>query len=178
MTSSTAETRVVPPPPGTYAIDVSRSTVAFTARHLFGLGGVAGSFALREASVTIGDPESASTFSAVIDARSFTSGSARRDSEVLSPKYLDAAAHPDIVVSGTSASLQGDDWLVRGSVRAHGVDAPLELAVDRLEVRDGVLVMHGTATIDRYAHGVTAGKGLAGRHLKVTIEAVAEAQHT
>ena len=34
------------PTPGTYAIAPTRSTVNFTTRHLFGLAGVAGTFAL------------------------------------------------------------------------------------------------------------------------------------
>src|SRR5262249_25574256 len=49
-----------PPQPGHYEIDPSQSRVTFTTRHLFGLGRVKGSFAIRRGSADVADPVAAS----------------------------------------------------------------------------------------------------------------------
>ena len=41
---------------GHYEIDVSRSRVTFRTRHMFGLGSVRGTFAIRSGSVDIAEP--------------------------------------------------------------------------------------------------------------------------
>lgn len=62
---------------------------------------------------------------------------------------------------------------MRGTLTARGVPAPLELTIiDITEDRDTVTV-HATATVDRFAHGLTKGKGLAARHLQLQVTAVA-----
>ena len=48
------------PAPGTYRIDAARSAIAFTARHLLGLGAVHGAFTLREGDIHVADPVSES----------------------------------------------------------------------------------------------------------------------
>ena len=161
------------PPTGTYLIDPARSVVAVTTRHLFGLGGVSATFTLREGTLVITDPPSASTATAVIDAGSFTSGNSKRDQDVGSAKYLDAASHPDITFSSGSLEQDGDRWILRGTVTAHGTPAPAELTVTEIAFDGNDLALHGATSIDRYAHGVVAGKGMAGRHLAIELHVVA-----
>ncbi|MBM7774973.1 polyisoprenoid-binding protein YceI [Actinokineospora baliensis] len=48
-------------PPGTYAIDPSRSAVRFRTRHVFGLLPVTGSFPLTEGRVTVAESAAGST---------------------------------------------------------------------------------------------------------------------
>ena len=159
---------------GDYLVDPDRSTVSFTTRHMFGLGGVAGTFRIREALLVVGDPVHTTTLHAVLDATSFTTASAKRDVHVNSAKFLDTAVYPDITVVGTSIGQRNGRWVAEGTVNAHGVSAPLELVLTDLEhEKTGDLRVHATARIDRYAHGVTAAKGMAGRWLDVTLEAVA-----
>lgn len=62
-------------------------------------------------------------------------------------------------------------WVVIGTVMAHGVAAPARLSVHELRDNGGELTARATTRIDRYAHLVTAGKGLAARWLTVEITA-------
>ena len=49
-------TTVSIPPAGTYKVDPGASSVTFATRHMFGLGGVTGSFKLLSGEITIADP--------------------------------------------------------------------------------------------------------------------------
>jgi polyisoprenoid-binding protein YceI len=71
MPDTTSAAAVQIPAAGTYQLDPAASTVRFATRHLFGLGTVKGTFRLISGQVTIADPVTSSTASAVIDAASF-----------------------------------------------------------------------------------------------------------
>jgi polyisoprenoid-binding protein YceI len=173
MTASTIATAPAPTPTvGHYRIDPVRSTVRFSTRHLFGLGPVSGTVSLREADFTVTEPLSA-TVHAVLDAASFDTGNPRRDRDVRSAKYLDVTAYPDITFSSQQVRLQEGKWVAVGTLTAHGVAAPVDLTLDELRRDDGELILRASARIDRYAHQVTAGKGLAARWLTVEVTAVA-----
>lgn len=162
------------PPPGDYVINTSRSTVELATRHMFGTGKVAATFQVREASLTITDPVTASQLHAVIDAASFASDKPKRDEHVSGPKFLHTEQHPDITVDATSARLQDGAWTVPATVTARGVSAPATLTVQRANTdNDGQLTLVATVRVDRYAHGITAAKGMAGRWMDLTVTAVA-----
>ena len=173
MTTPTSASSTQAPAAGRYEVDPARSTVNFTTRHLFGLGGVAGTFRLREAELVVGEPVATTALRAVLDAGSFDTSTPKRDTVVTSPKFLDIDTHPDITVTGTGLEQREGRWVATGTVLACGVEAPLELVVQELQERDGQLTVRATTRIDRYAHGLTKGKGMAGRWLDVTLDAVA-----
>ena len=81
------------PQPGHYDIDPDRSRVTFATRHLFGLGRVKGSLAVRGGTADVADPVAASAIYAEIETASFHTKSRQRDRSVLSP-LLDPAGHP------------------------------------------------------------------------------------
>ena len=110
----------------------------------------------------------------MLDAASFETGNPRRDTDVRSATYLDVTAYPDITFSSQRVRLSEAKWVAVGTVTAHGVAAPVDLTLD--EVRhsdDGELILRASAKIDRDAHGVTAGKGMAARWLTVEVTAIA-----
>ena len=157
------------PTPGRYDIDVPRSEITFVTKHMFGTGTVRGSFRLRGGTVTIAEPLTGSRVDAVADATSFDTGNKNRDRQVLSKTLLDPATHPDIAFTSTGAAPDATGaWALQGQLTAHGVRAPLTFTVTKAEVADDEIVVEATATVDRYAHGVTKLKGLAGRHLQLT----------
>src|SRR5215831_13695793 len=82
------------PPAGRYRIDPRRSTIAITTRHLFGLGRVRATLALRDGRIQVNDPVAGSAVRASAVAVSFRSGNDTRDAAVLSPRLLDAATYP------------------------------------------------------------------------------------
>ena len=161
------------PAAGRYQVDPARSSATFTTRHLFGLGKVTGSLALLDGQVTVAADPAASTVQATLASDSFQSASAGRDEVVKSPGFLDAGSHPHLTFASSSLVQDGPGWLVRGTLTVRGVAAPLELTVTEiLEDHDEVAV-RATATVDRYAHGLTKAKGLAARRLQLQLTAVA-----
>jgi hypothetical protein len=61
-------------------------------------------------------------------------------------------------------------WL-RGQITARGTSAPAELTITKATASEDVLQIRATTRVDRYAHGLTKAKGLAGRHLDMEITA-------
>src|SRR5258708_36770188 len=70
MTDTTPAAAVQIPAAGIYQLDPAASTVTFATRHMFGLAPVKGTFRLVSGQITIADPVTSSTVSAVIDAPS------------------------------------------------------------------------------------------------------------
>ena len=162
---------------GSYRIDPTRSTVAFTTRHLFGLAGVQGTVALHPGQIRVARPVEQSSVTAVLAADSFTTGNSRRDADVRSAKFLDAAAHPDITFASDRLQQVGGTWTVSGTLCAHGISQPIDLLVDRVRCRGGEMSLRVRARIDRYAFGVTGARGMAARHLDLQLQVVAHAEN-
>jgi polyisoprenoid-binding protein YceI len=137
---------------------------------MLGLGRVSGTLRVRKADLTMADSLSSSTLHVVLDAASFNTGNPKRDTAVRSAKYLDVAAFPDITFDSQEIRREDMKWVVIGTVTAHGVASPADLSVDEIRDNAGELTIRATK-IDRYAHHVTAGKGLAARWLTVEITA-------
>ena len=151
---------------GRYEIDTRSSTVRFRTRHLFGLGPVRGSFAIRAGTVDIAEPLAGSRIRAEIDAASFRTGNAARDAAVRSARFLDAGTHPDM----TFASEWTDGSTLTGTLTVRGVTRPVTLSVEQSTVAPESFTVRAAARIDRTEFGVTASRGLAGRYLDLTLE--------
>ena len=171
MSDTTPATAVQIPPAGTYQLDPAASTVAFTTRHMFGLGPVKGTFRLVSGQISIAEPVTSSTVSAVIDAASFATGNPRRDQDVKSARFLHVREHPQITFRSTELVRDGEVWRLRGQLTALGATAPAELAITEATASQDVLLIRATTRVDRYAHGLTNAKGMAGRHLNLEITA-------
>ncbi|PXY22607.1 YceI family protein [Prauserella muralis] len=177
MTSSTPATppaAVRIPAEGRYRLDPARSTVSFTTRHMFGLGKVRGTFALREGHVDVADPVEGSSARAVVAATAFDTGNATRDTTVRSGQYLDAENHPDIVFVSTGLTDQDGVWVLRGSLTVRGSSRPVEVHLRRAAAEGERLRLLASSRIDRYDFGITAMKGMTGRYLDVVLDLVAE----
>ena len=171
MPDTTSAAAVQIPAAGTYQLDPAASTVTFATRHLFGLGAVKGTFRLISGQITIADPLTSSTASAVIDAASFATGNPRRDQDVKSARLLHVTDHPQITFRSTELVQDGAAWRLRGQITARGTSAPAELTITEAAASEDVLQIRATTRVDRYAHGLTKAKGLAGRHLDMEITA-------
>ena len=163
-------------PVGRYHLDPTRTIIWFKTRHLFGLGAVIGTFRLRDAELNIAEPATASTLHVIVDAASFETGTPRRDADVRSTRYLDTTSYPDITFTCHDLHWQAHRWVAAGTVTAHGATAPVDVTLIDLTQEGGNLSMRASARIDRYAHQVTTGKGMAARWLAVEITALARPQ--
>ncbi|MFD9905390.1 YceI family protein [Streptomyces sp. NPDC059063] len=152
---------------GHYTIDTSRSSIAFAARHFFGLLPVRGTFGIRAGTIEVAEPLSGSSMRVEVDAGSLSSGNEHRDTEVRSAKFLDTDRHPLI----TFVSEQVDTTAVSGTLTACGVERPVSLSIVRCEVTEETFTVRATARVDRTDFGITAARGMAGRVLDLTLEA-------
>jgi len=159
------------PAAGTYQLDPETSSIGFATRHMFGLGGVTGTFRVTSGEITIADPVTSSSASAVIDAASFRSGNDARDKDVKSANFLHAGEHPQITFTSTDVARDDDRWLVRGQITVRGTSAPAELDITEVRTDESGFFVKATTRIDRYAHGLLKKKGLAARYLDLTISA-------
>jgi polyisoprenoid-binding protein YceI len=149
--------------PGTYRLDPDRCTVQFRTAHAFGLGPVHGTFAVREGVIVIGDQPRVTVS---LDPASFTTDNPRRDKQIRSKAFLDVLRYPSMSFASTDVS----GLVVSGTLTAHGTAAPVTLTVTAVSSRPGGLRCRATTRIDRYASGVTTGRGLIGRYLDVELD--------
>ncbi len=170
MTAPTTSTVEIPAA-GTYRVEPSTSTIGFSAKHLFGNGTVKGSFAVTSGEIVVTEPVTASQVSASASAQSFESANPKRDAQVKSASFLHAEANPEITFRSTELLEQGGQWVLRGEITARGTSAPVELTVVESRADASGLTLRATGTVDRYAHGITKMKGMAGRYLAVDISA-------
>ena len=73
------------PPPGSYTLDPEQTAIHANVKAMFGLFTVRGTFRLRSGQVSITADPGASGVRASIEAGSFASGNATRDTDVISP---------------------------------------------------------------------------------------------
>jgi polyisoprenoid-binding protein YceI len=156
------------PPLGHYDIDISRSLITFSTRHLFGLGPVRGSFGIRSGSVDIAEPLTESAIRAEIDTASFHTRNPQRDHRVRSARFLDARHFP--AISFTDGQIGADGATINGTLTVRNQARPVTLTLGAVEA-DGQSFMASAATrIDRTYFGVTASPGLAGRYLDLSLQ--------
>ncbi|WP_116046009.1 YceI family protein [Amycolatopsis palatopharyngis] len=163
------------PLPGRYEIDTSRSVITFAGRHLFGLLPVRGSFRIRNGTVDVAAEAPGSAVRVEVDAESFHTGNERRDTDVRSARFLDTGRFP---LLSFESELVGETT-VTGALTACGTTRRIVLSVGELDALRDTFTARATARVDRTEFGVTAARGLAGRHLNLMLEirAVRETTH-
>jgi polyisoprenoid-binding protein YceI len=160
------------PAAGTWRLDPERTSVRADVRAMFGLLTVRGKFRLIAGDVTIAEDPARSTVQAAIDAGSYASGNAKRDSDVTSAGLLDTAAHPEITFNAGQARQEAESWVVPGSLCVHGTTHPVDVQVTGARMEDGNARFTAVAHLDRTDFGITKKKGMVGRTVHVTIDAV------
>jgi polyisoprenoid-binding protein YceI len=161
------------PASGSYTIDPERTSVHFATRHMFGLGGVTGTFDVKSGRFTVGDSPSTGVVSVDVSASSISTGSAMRDKQVRAKTFLHTEYFPAISFRSMAVERVADDWVISGLLTVKGDEAPLELTITNVEPVGSAFRFTAQARVDRYAHGVTAMKGMAGRFIDLSITAVA-----
>jgi polyisoprenoid-binding protein YceI len=160
------------PAPGTYALDPERTTIRCDCKAMFGLMTVHGTFQLNSAEVSIGADPAQSTVQASVAAGSFNSGMGTRDADVVSATLLDAKAYPEITFTGAGVRQEGANWVLTGSVTAHGTTQPAEVRVTDAHMEDGTARFRATTRLDRTSFGITKKKAMVGRTVDLVIDAV------
>lgn len=167
QTSSSAPTA---PSPGTYRLDAEATSITFATRHLFGLSAVQGTFAVDFGEVTVADNPEESVVVVTVATSSTATGTPKRDEKVLSAQFLDAATQPTLSFRSTGLAHRDGHLVVSGDLKVKGTTGPVELMVDQVSGVGGGLQATASLRIDRYAFGVTAMKGIAGRYLDLVLD--------
>jgi polyisoprenoid-binding protein YceI len=161
---------------GTYRIDPARSRLRFTIKETFGLMTTRGTFTIRDGTVKItADPASCEA-AATIDAASFKTDKAKRDSTVVSKSFLDATNYPTIRFDSVAVERDGAGWVVRGQITVRGEASPVRLTIGRAAATVDGCRFTATARVDRHATPVRAARGMIARHLAVELDVYAIAR--
>jgi polyisoprenoid-binding protein YceI len=175
------------PVAGTYALDVSHSSVDFSVRHLM-VSRTKGRFADFTGTVTIAEDPLASAVEVEIAVASVDTRDETRDGHLRSADFFDADTHPTITYRSTKVTPAGAGrWAVDGELTVRGVtqNVPLQVSFEG-GARDpwgGARIGFTAHTeLDREAFGLTwnqaleAGGVVVGKQVKIDIEAEAVQQ--
>ena len=155
--------------------DPAYTTVEFVVRNLW--YNVKGRFRAIEGEIVLDEGDiSRSSVIATIKAKSIDTGNQRRDAHLVSADFLDVEKFPNIEFKSTSVARGKDrDSLdLEGTLTVRDKSVPIALAVnemDRSRSPNGEEFVYYSATteLDRLACGISYGRGLIGRRLKITI---------
>jgi polyisoprenoid-binding protein YceI len=161
------------PKPGRYTISPAHSTVTIRTRHMFGLGAVRATLALRDGRILVTRQPEASHVQARFAVPSFASGNEARDAAVLSPKLLNAESYPSLAFISTELVNEHGQWSLRGELEVRGVTRQVEARIDALVSDGATLRANARVNIDRYDFGITAYRGLAARTLAIELSVIA-----
>jgi polyisoprenoid-binding protein YceI len=110
---------------GTWILDPERSSVEFSAPLLYGvIGRVKGGFGLYRGTL---DLDARPAIELTIDAASIDTGNAKRDDHLRSADFFDVDEHPEVRFESEMVALDGEELRVRGTLRAAGGSAPLDV---------------------------------------------------
>lgn len=144
-----------------FEIDKSHSTVGFKVRHL-GIANVTGTFSDYMARVEL-DPNDLSSMAvaARINVESVDTGDERRDADLRSDNFFDAAQHPQIRFQSTGVTeVNGNAFKLAGDLTIRGVTKPVVLDGELIGVVPGPMGkqrvgIEARTTIDRRDFGLT-----------------------
>jgi polyisoprenoid-binding protein YceI len=172
------------PVPGTYALDVSHSSVGFSVRHLM-VSKTKGRFDDFQGTITIAEDPLASSVEVDLTVSSVDTRDETRDGHLRSADFFDAETYPTITYRSTKVTPAGKGrWTVDGDLTVRGTTHPVPLEVTfEGGARDpwgGARIGFTARTeLDREAFGLTwnqaleTGGVLVGKQVRIDIEAEA-----
>jgi polyisoprenoid-binding protein YceI len=151
---------------GSYTLDPSTTEIVIAARGAFGLP-VQAAVDVAAATADVGLEPTGSQVQLVVDMASFRSGNARRDKDIRH-RFFRVADHPTLTFTGTELHPAEDgSWLLAGQL-TYRATCDVTVTLSSVEVDGDGLRAQGTARVDRYACGVTKGRGIVGRWVEIT----------
>lgn len=115
--------------PGTYDIDASHTTAAFSVRHA-GIAKVRGTIGVSSGTITVGEDLESSSVTAELDATSVNTGDAGRDGHLQSADFWHAEENPTWSFASTDIRPDGDGYVISGDLTINGVTKGVELETE------------------------------------------------
>jgi polyisoprenoid-binding protein YceI len=161
----------------TWQIDPNHTAAQFSVRHL-GISTVRGAFTKVSGSVTYDPANPGKTvIDVTIDANSVDTRVERRDNDLRSPNFFDAAKFPTLTFKSKHTEANGAGRLkVTGDLTIHGVTKEVVLEVEGpsepMKDPRGNQHMGASAStkINRQDFGVSADSGMVGDEIPITID--------
>ena len=174
------------PTAGTWALDPSHSSVAFSVRHL-GLSKVRGRFSSFAGDVVIAEDPTQSGVEVRIDVASIDTRDEKRDEHLRTNDFFNAPEFPTMTFTSTSVSGSGSEWQVTGDLTIRGITRQVVLdATFEGTASDpwggSRAAFTATTEVDREQFGMTwnaaleTGGVVVGKKVKIEIEAEAVLQ--
>lgn len=161
------------PAPGCYVLDPARSTVTFTAREL-GVVRVRGRLGPICGRVQVGAPAEESAVTAEVAASGLTTGNARRDRDLLGPRFLHAEAHPVLRFSATRFDAALGAWTAPGRLQVRGISEPVRFWMEPARRRaDGTVAVRVSGEVDRRHFGIRVPRALVGQRIRIDLDITA-----
>lgn len=114
---------------GTYDLDPSHTTAAFSVRHA-GIAKVRGTIAVSSGTITVGEDLESSSVTAELDAESVNTGDAGRDNHLKSADFWHAEENPAWTFTSTGIRPEGDAYIISGDLTINGVTKGVELETE------------------------------------------------
>jgi polyisoprenoid-binding protein YceI len=171
---------------GTYDIDSSHTSAAFSVRHA-GIAKVRGTIAVSSGSITVGEDLESSSVTAELDAQSVNTGDAGRDGHLKSADFWHADENPAWTFSSTAIRPEGDAYVISGDLTINGVTKGVELETEftgtaKDPFGNNRAGFEATLEINRKEFGLTwnasleTGGFLVGDKVKITLDVSAIAK--
>jgi polyisoprenoid-binding protein YceI len=168
-------------PKRVWRFDPAYTTVEFSVRNFWYT--VHGRFRTLEGSIVLDDTDiSRSSVRAQINAHSIDTGNKRRDAHLQTADFFDADKFPHIEFQSTRVARgkDRDSLELEGSLTFRGRTKTIALVVNEMDRSrsprgEDFVYYSATTELDRFDLGITYGRGIIGRKVKVTINVQASA---
>lgn len=166
-----------------WSFDPAYSTVEFRVRNLWYT--VRGRFHTLEGWIDLDETDvNRSCVSATIKTSSIDTGNKRRDAHLRSPEFFDVERFPEIEFTSTNVKRGQDrDSLdLEGTLTFKGQSKRIALAVNEMDRSrsprgEEFIYYSATTELDRCDLGISYGRGIIGRKVKITINVQATTAH-
>jgi polyisoprenoid-binding protein YceI len=139
---------------GTWRLDSKRSHAEFAGKHFWGALTVRGRFDGLVGRGSVAEDHTVSGHLEIATA-SVDTDNPRRDKHLRSTRFLNAEAHPKIVLTAVNITVEAHDRLVvRGSLTARGAARPVTFGVDVRKATPDQVVLEADLAVDRSDFGI------------------------
>lgn len=158
---------------GKYRIDPERSRLEIRIKGNWGLQRVRATFRIANGSLRVDDDGRLADVSAEIDPASFFSRNKKRDAHVKSADFLDVARYPTIAFTGAGVRREGEDLILTGTVRIHGVSESVDVRVVTATMEGTSARFQATVRLERARFGVLKMPRRIGDDVELSIDVLA-----
>jgi polyisoprenoid-binding protein YceI len=154
---------------GAWTVPAGDQCVTFRVRNL-GIRTVPGTLTIERGTVTVagGRPVAAE---GALHAASITTGIAKRDEHLCSEQFLDATAHPRLLLRALGFEPADGGWTVPAMITVAGAEAPVTLHAQRLaDPAPGAVRVRITGEFDRTTTRIRAPRFMVGHRVAVEAE--------